>query len=382
MNRRRPLRIGLLTTLGRNIGDDFIREGLVEVARRVAQRRTLEFVPVDKHEPHTVYPAWHPIRMGYTKGFRLRPHVGPLRRQAERFLPPFGLTRFDACDVVLQCGTPVIWEGCRNSEWARLIWRDVLARIARRGVPVLNLGGGACYPWERRPATLRGDPDEAFVRLMLDAARVTTARDRLTRSLLASLGYEVPILACPALLVGQTHATSTRPTRKVLINYMRGGGHYDWGQGIDAKSWEETMRQTVSHVRRQDWEPLFLAHDAGEMELAARIWPDMPRVHPAGSREYFEVVRDAAFGVFNRMHAGVAVAGLGVPSVTAGTDARNLMVENLGLPVFYIKEATAERMCAAIDELARNRDAESDRLLATRQLTLAGYEDCMRQFLP
>src|SRR2546427_10701882 len=107
----RALRVGLLTTIGNNIGDDFIREALVGVVGRLAADRPVHLEMVNKHEPHTVYRSWHPIRLSYAEGFRPRANTGPLRRRIERWLPPLGFSRFDACDVVVQCGTPVIWEG-------------------------------------------------------------------------------------------------------------------------------------------------------------------------------------------------------------------------------------------------------------------------------
>jgi hypothetical protein len=189
----------LLTTLQTNIGDDFIRAGLLHAIGRLAGADAVNYVAVNKHEPNTVYPPGHPIRLAYRRGFRPYPKTRLLRRAIEIVLPPFGFSRFDRCDLIVQCGTPVLWHGCRYSEWARPIWRDVLARLARRGVPVLNLGGGSCYPWERQPATLIGDADEDFVRLMLGAARVTTGRDRLMSALCRSLGHDVDPLPCPAL---------------------------------------------------------------------------------------------------------------------------------------------------------------------------------------
>ena len=123
-----------------------------------------------------------------------------------------------------------------------------------------------------------------------------------------------------------------------------------------------------------------LAHNEKELALAAEIWPQLPRVCPASVPEYFAVARDAAFGVCNRMHASVALAGLGIPSVAVGTDSRNLMVELLGLPVFYVKAATTERMVTAIDELQFKRDGESHRLLALRETTLKEHMDYLRPF--
>jgi polysaccharide pyruvyl transferase WcaK-like protein len=377
-----PLRLGLLTTLDHNIGDDFIREGLLHCIRQIADGRKVECAMVHKHTPLTIYKKWHPLRLLHQRNGRPRRKTKFWRRLCERHLPPLGLTRFERCDAIIQCGTPTIWEGCRLSEWAGPIWRDVFARLARRGVPVLNLGGGSCYPHERHPETLRGNADEAFIRLMLDSSRVTTVRDRLSQKLFASLGHETRQIGCPALLAGQAHASPARPTRKVLVNYMAGGGHYEWGQGIDASLWEQTMRQTVGHLRAQGWEPLLLAHDRPELALAARLWPDLPRICPRGMREYFETVRDAAFGIFNRMHASIAAAGLGIPSVAIGTDSRNLMVEATGLPVLYVKEATFERLRSIIDYFQYDRETESHRLLALRETVRKEYADCLRQALP
>ena len=375
------MRVGLLTTLDTNVGDDFIREGLKLVIGQLISGRPCEYVAVNKHEPHTVYPQWHPIRLCYKKGFVPRRKTRRVRQKCEQLLPSYGFSRFDTCDVILQCGTPVIWYGCRNSEWANLIWRDVMARLSRKGKPVLNLGAGACYPWERQPGTLIGDPDEGFIRLMLETARVTTSRDKLIQRLFASIGYQTQHLCCPALLAGQAFTKPAKPTRKVVINYMHGAGHYDFEQGIDAKAWETTMRHVVGKLCQQNWQPMFLAHDEKELKLAKQIWPDFPSILPADRREYFEIARDAAFGVFNRMHASVAVAGLGVPSIAVGTDTRNLMVDALGQPVFYAKEVTVDSMLSALNALASRRDSESQRLLELREKTYKLYEDCLRPFV-
>jgi hypothetical protein len=374
------MRIGLLTTLNTNLGDDFIREGLVHVISQIAPNRAREYVAINKHEPHTVYPRWHPIRLCYEAGYRPRPKVDWLLRRVEHGLSTFGLSRFDDCDIILQCGTPVIWEGCRSSEWANLVWLDVLARLSRKGKTVLNIGGGSCYPIEKQPETLAGNSDEAFIRTMLKTARLTTVRDKLTKKLFASLGYESPHLCCPATLAGQAFTKPAEPGRKVLINYMSGGGHYDFGQKIDAKAWETTMRRLVSELIQQGWKPVFVAHNEGELNIARQIWPDLPSVLPPTPRAYFETCRDAAFGIFNRLHASVAVAGLGIPSVAVGTDTRNYMVETLGQPVFYVKEADFDRMLAAVSAIVSQRDSESRRLLALEKETLNQYKDYLQSF--
>jgi hypothetical protein len=376
----RAIHVGLVTTLNTNIGDDFIREGLIHVIERLVPGGRVRYTTINKHEPGTVYETWHPVRWLYSKNLRRRRKTGRLRRWAARCLPPFGFSRFDKCDIIVQCGTPVIWDGCRNSEWAGLIWRDVLARLTNRGVPVLNLGGGSCYPLERCPTTLIGSPDEGFVRLMLETARLTTVRDRLAQQLFGSLGHTTARLCCPALLTAQAYINPTPPTRKVLINFMQAGGHSDWGQKIEPLAWESTMDEVITQLCVEGWQPLIIAHNQKEFEMARLRWPHLPRTCPSRPLEYFEIARDAAFGVFNRMHASLALAGLGIPSVALGTDSRNLMVENLGLPALFVKEATAGRILAAIAELVHYREAESRRLLVLREATLRNYEDCLRTF--
>lgn len=303
-----------------------------------------------------------------------------MRGWIEQNCPWFPWSKFDSCNLLIQCGTPVLWSGCSHSEWAGPIWRDVLHRLSGQGKQVLNIGGGATYAWERRPETLCGDADEEFVKLMLQTCRLTTARDKLTQKLFASLGHETEVACCPALLAGQAHATPAAPTRKVLVNYMEGGGHYDWEQGIDKAQWQETMREVVSVLCRQGWHVVLLAHDAKEYDLARRTWPKLPCEKPDTLESYFIFLRDAAFGVFNRMHASVAAAGLGIPSVAVGTDARNLMVAETGLPVFYVKEATAERLLTTTQQLEKTRQAEENRLLALRAKTRQRYEELLRPF--
>jgi polysaccharide pyruvyl transferase WcaK-like protein len=267
-----------------------------------------------------------------------------------------------------------LWHGCQYSEWANPIWRDILYRLSKSGKPILNIGAGATYPWEKKPQTLIGDHDEDFVRLMLESCRLTTVRDTLAKKLFQSLDYDVDIICCPALLAGQVYASPTQPSRKVVINYMEGGGHYDWDQGIDKKVWQKTMVSVVNELTKHGWNVTLLAHDQKESELARTIWPNLACNLPQTPKEYFEFIKDAAFGIFNRMHASVAAAGLGIPSIAIGTDARNLMVAQIGLPVFYVKEASADVMLEATRQLMEQRQAVSARLLYLKEKTQMQYE--------
>lgn len=141
------------------------------------------------------------------------------------------------------------------------------------------------------------------------------------------------------------------------------------------------MREVVRALHSQGWQVVLLAHDAKEHELARRIWPEYRCERPDTLESYFTFIRDAAFGVFNRMHASVAAAGLGVPSVAVGTDARNLMVAETELPVFYVKEATAAGLLRETQRLVDRRQSEVNRLLDVRSKTQRRYEELLAPFV-
>jgi hypothetical protein len=360
-------RIGLITTLGTNIGDDFIREGITGLLAELFRSEKVEFVAVNKHRPQEVYASWHPVRLAERLP-RGRGKIGSLARRALHRLP---LSRFDGCDLIVQCGAPVLWPGCRDAEWAGPLWDEVVSRLADR-VPVLNLAAGSCFPWEQREAARLEPADADYLRTLLGYCRLTTARDTLAHQLYASLGGEVPLLRCSALLAARGAAAPARPNGLVLVNYMEGAGHYDWGQGVDAASWESTARETIDRLKGRH-QVAFVCHNEAEMELAERLDPTLARHLPRTPAEYFELAAGASAALCNRLHASVGMAGLGVPSVAVGTDTRMLMVAALGLPFHYVKDATADQLEAEIEEMIAAGPQERERLLGLQHETRDGY---------
>ncbi len=372
-------RIGMITTLETNIGDDFIREGISLVLNRALKGKTLGFIPVNKHQPYTVYAPQHPVRLVQSIANRLPRGQGLLSGCAARLFHRIGFSRFDPCDLIVQCGTPVAWPGCSRCEWAEPLWHQVVGRLSRKGVPVLNLGAGACYPWEDQSRQVTQEEDAAYLRRILGYCRITTVRDTLAQRLFESLGYPSPLIPCPALLAGEPSAQHASEDL-VVINYMKGGGHYDWGQVIDAERWRDVVGTVFARLSRR-FRLLFLCHDRKEFDLAGALAPTVPRILPANSQEYFAAVARAKVAICNRLHAAVALAGIGVPSVAIGTDTRLLMVETIGLPCLYVKDATVERVEASLESLLANWTAERDRLLALRQWTLEQYTSLITKAL-
>jgi len=369
------MRIGLITTLDTNIGDDLVRKGICRVLGKVFNHHELAYVPVNKHQPFSVYPRWHPVHIRKLCTYlpRARTRVRCLIDKVTGLLP---MSLFDSCDFIVQCGAPVFWAGCHRCEWAGPIWHRVIGRLHRR-IPVLNLAAGTCYPWERQPEAIRDPGDVHYLRSIIGYCKATTVRDELAQRLCRSLGVHAPLIPCSAFLAADDSQSDASKSDLIVISYMAGGGHYDWDQGIDADQWQRTVKALIGRLRRRH-RVAFLCHSEKEFKLAKQMDSTLPRIWPKNAREYFDVVPSAAAGVCNRLHASVALASLGIPSVAVGTDTRLLMVKALGLPYVYVKEATPEGVEFLVESLVRCRDEERERLLALKRRAWSLYIDVVR----
>ena len=366
------IRIGLITTLDTNIGDDFIREGISKVFKEVFKNKSVQFIPINKHKPFTVYPKWHPLSLAKSMVHLLPRGKTRIECFSAKVFSKLGFSYFDNCDLIVQCGTPVIWSGCSKCEWAEPLWHQVVGRLSRNGVPVLNLGAGSCYPWENQPNQVDSEKDIFYLKKILEYCRVTTVRDKLAQIFFGNFSHSCDLIPCPALLAGEPLAKHPTNDGFVVVNYMEYGGHYAWNQNIDSTKWKSTVRILVERIS-QHHKVLFLCHNQKEYKLVSEIDSSIPRFLPKNSREYFSVLSRAKVALCNRLHASVAMAGLGIPSLAVGTDTRLLMVEAIDLPYLYVKEASVQKIEEILQNLLFNRNREFERLLKLRGETLDKY---------
>lgn len=359
------MRVGLVTTLNTNIGDDFVREGVQLILTHAFRGAHIEAIPVNKHKPLTVYPRWHPIQLAELANMLPR-GAGRAYRSVEALFSHAGNSRFEKCELIVQCGTPVAWYDCSLCEWATPLWQHVIGRLSQKGVPVFNLGAGSCYPWEHRFTCELNELDAKYLGFMLGCCALTTCRDSLLRDIFLKLDHSCRLLPCPAFLVARKFGEEKVERDLIIINYMEGGGHYDMGQQIDNSLWRTTMREVVDRLSARN-RILFLCHSERECELASALDPAIPRVMPRTPEEYFPLARRAKVAICNRLHAAVLMAGAGIPSVSVGTDTRLLMLETLGLSHWYVKDTRSDALLAELDRLMREQKSENERLLCLRE---------------
>lgn len=364
------VRVGLITTLNTNIGDDLIREGIYFLVRKIFRGSDVEFVLVNKHRPLAVYSSWHPLRWVGNLAQVLPRGKQRIPALVEPLFYRFGLTSFDRCDVIIQCGAPVLWQNCHRCEWAVVLWAHVIGRLCSR-IPVLNLAAGSSYPWEHRPDSIEDPEDARYLRMLLTYCRITTVRDALAQRLCKTLGADTPLIPCTSLLAAGDRVAAAADHAPLLINYMSGGGHYLY-DGVDPRAWQATVTTVIQRLKQRH-RLAFLCHDEAEYRLAHRLDSTLPRVWPKSPQAYLAVVSEAKALLCNRLHASMALAGLGIPSLSVGTDSRLLMVDAVGLPYLYVKDAHADRVEEELEGLLARRAKERDRLMALRRQVLTQY---------
>ena len=364
------MRIGLITTLNTNIGDDFIREGICLAVKKIFHDRKIQFIPVNKHQPFTVYPKWHIIKLAIAAQYlpRGKDLIGKL---LEHLFSRFGMSRFNHCDLIIQCGAPVFWPDCLRAEWVNLLWHNTVGPLSKR-IPVFNIAAGSCYPWKDQPSEISNVNDGSYLKRILSYCRLTTVRDSLAQRLCMSLGLNVPLIPCSALFASEDRIGQMRQNGLVLINYMSGGGHYEWEQRIDSERWHHLVKNLIFRVQKRH-RLAFLCHNETEYHLAECLDSSIPRFWPKTSIEFFTIVSEAKAAICNRLHASIGMAGMGIPSIAVGTDTRLLMVKAVDLPCFYVMETSVELLEEQLEKMICHRNDLKAKLLALKSQAWHNY---------
>ena len=132
------------------------------------------------------------------------------------------------------------------------------------------------------------------------------------------------------------------------------------------------MKILINRLKRH-YKLVFLCHNRVEYRLASELDSTLQRLWPKTVHEYFNIIPKAKAALCNRLHAFVALAGLGIPSVAVGTDTRLLMVQALGLPHVYVKEANASDLEDMLNNQIKHCHREKERLLTLRTETWNRY---------
>lgn len=372
------MKIGLLSTVDTNIGDDFIRIGIQFLLKQLCLANP-EYIIVNKHRPlNAILPDILPrsnmmSKVHYSAGRILGELLGRNLKSL-----------FDGCDLIIQCGTPILWNGCSKSEWAGFIWRGVFPRLAGR-VPILNLAGGSCYSWMNNESVQLCSDDKEFAELMVNIADLTTVRDSLAHKIFLNIGSEVDLYPCTAFLAPLSFQNELYEAAKgissidVVFNFMSGAGHFDFDHLSIHDEWEKCFIESYNIIKQKKYRTAFICHDDKELVLAKKIDPCVPALRFKNPLDYFVAMANVKGALVNRLHAAVALGGLGIPTVSLGSDTRILMVRQLGMPCHWVGSLPSAK--SLVDELENLMlGDERARLIDLKHSLKKSYIEIMKPF--
>lgn len=352
----------LISTLQHNVGDDFVREGIVWLLRQVLGEVRCRVV--HKHFPASVRGGFWEQLDRQSRSLASRPAWQQrLSRLADCGPLDAGTDAVLTADLVVQCGTPVYWRNayssCAQAEWIRPLierrWRRVRDRV-----PLLNLGAGACQPLGSDGREIVEDANcRAFIDRFTAAAALTTVRDPLAQSVVRSCGHEVPLLPCPSIFAQRQAGIRPQPGEYVALNYMPSGGHYDPGGRDTAWQWEQTFKREALRIAARH-PCLLVCHDRAELVEAERLLPQLPRFHSPRWQDYLEAYARCRWALVNRVHAAVVIGAFDRPAMLVGNDTRLLTAAAIpGLTPLPVSAAPAE-VSAAVDRLLQGAEPPSN----------------------
>jgi len=355
------LRIGFFTTLGVNVGDEFIREGI----RQILDRTGVPYEPyyVNKHDPASLH----------------QPAEDEVRRLGHKFWE---------ADLFIQAGAPVYWHLTPHTsvtcEWQSWFWEALVLTDQPPAPPptFINLGAGACQDWDSGPDVFMQDAAcVSFARAVANRSRLTTVRDPLAARLLTALDIPHHALPCPAFLAAGRHHPGGTVPGLIGINLMPLASHWNLHESLNLAAWTTMLTELLPALRRSA-SLIFICHDEAEAAFAQTFCGPGERIfHAAHWRTYLEVYSQCEVVLANRIHGAVGAAGFGVPAVVIGNDSRAEVMDFLGLPRLRAVNLTAPVVLAAVAQLRRTRRAESERLLQLRESATVRYVELLRPIL-
>jgi SAM-dependent methyltransferase len=347
-------KIAFMTSLGANVGDEFIREGICSFLDEVIE-------------------SWEPF---YVNKVDLSSLHEP--REDETSLLK---DKFRDADVIIQAGAPVYWRlgnsTCYNVEWAEELWQNHIFQLGSEK-PILNIAAGSCQPYPDFAKTLLSDPMCAqFVKDVSSACVWTSVRDPLASQILHSLGLEHDVLPCTAFHAARRTNLKADYGEVIGINLMPLGGHYRLSDDIHEDIWRTKIEAFLPQIRKHH-RVLFIAHDVSEKEfMRPFLGPGETLFFSPCWRDYLPVYAKCAATVANRVHGAVCAAGFGRPSVILGNDTRLLIGDYIGIPSHYIGAVSPEEIVDLLESGLKTRKSEKDRLLGLREESAARYRQAI-----
>jgi hypothetical protein len=325
------LKISIITTVDHNVGDDFVREGIKYLLKRKFKDKEIQFENIHKHSPITTRYGFEWLRSGR------------LSNRIDKIIPKnWSRDKIFEADIVVQSGAPVYWchelvgAHCYENEWYRPLIKERLSK--NKSVKFLNLASGSCQKYYS-DGTEFCRKCNTYIKVIYNLSDVTTLRDTLSQKILAKIGINCPVIPCCSIFAIDEHGFKNEGDKYVVVNYMKGGAHYTFGQNIDFKKWEKEFKKFYYDLKKSE-NVIISCHDQHEFSEAKKLDPNGKIFYKKNNYiAYMKFYSKAKFGIMNRIHGAYLIASYGKPSIIIGNDSRARMAQEIGLESCFVNDA-------------------------------------------
>lgn len=309
----------LITTIGKNPGDEWIRLGIQKMIREIDCNR--QYILLDKEDAST--------------------YEAPVK--------------FDKC---IWCGMPVFWsirrkrnENCNIAWWKSLM----LGWPSKVKNNFMVMGAGSFFPWGREVETTNNK--ERLVESaenVLKRSYCVTARDEIVSKV---TGKSIPSMVCPAIF---SIIDDKKSHELKFANLMPRGGHYRVFGVQEADIWDKKKCHISEILRKNNF--IFVAHDKEEYRFAQELgWK---RIISYNGDFYKLVANYGMCGKYfgNRVHGAIVARGNNADVWSVGYDSRQEAVRLSGARVSKPSELVLSEVAdwASHDNEVKIYDLESN----------------------
>jgi len=359
------MKIAIITTVDHNVGDDFVREGIKYLLRQRFRHKNLEFENIHKHSPITT-------RYGYENFRNLR-----LSRKIDKILPKsWSKDRIMEADIVVQSGAPVYWcheiggGHCYNNEWYKPLIKERF--LKSKHTKLLNLAAGTCQRYDSDGSEFCEKCNE-YIKEFYELAEVTTVRDSLAQTVFKRIGIDVPVIPCSSIFAIDEHSLQNEGEEYVVVNYMKGGAHYTFGQKIEFEKWEQEFKKFYFEIKKKE-RVVISCHNQKEVNNALKLDPKAEIFYEKDNYlAYMKFYSKAKFGIMNRVHGAFLMASYGKPSIVIGNDSRARMPEEVGLKHYFVNDVNYDILIDEYYYLQNGADNFKERFQKIKEKAFNDY---------
>ncbi len=329
------LKITFITTINHNVGDDFIREGIKYLLSKL--NRPIEYEYIHKHSPITVVKGFERLR-NYRIS-QLLEFILPILSNKDKILQ---------ADIVIQSGAPVYWchsgkpeAHCADNEWYKPL---IKKRLCKSKAKFFNIAAGSCQTWESNGKEVTKCPKcSKYIKELSSVSALTTLRDNIASQMLDSLKIAAPVIPCTSIFVSDLLNIKPENPEYLALNFMSGGGHYEFGQKIDYEKWDNEFTKFYNEIKDKE-KTVFICHSKKELKTAKTKFPDSETFYSENYVDYIKFYAKVKYGIMNRIHGAFPIISFGRPAVIIGNDSRAKMAEVVGSHSYFVNDMNFEKL--------------------------------------